>query len=225
MPENPPYAAFIPAGDDDISGLVGPIEGWWVSFTWPVARIRRVGTHYLDVNLGKGFKVRIARWKPIDTVAMTKMTEMFHALRLALQRPQSSGVIESRAILMSLFSTYADLPEDTGSLGNRALARFTKLLSGQACKDAALKNFADQAGLSTDYARKLFRRHSGTSPLTYRTNVRMAQARDLLANSTLSVKEVAHKSGYPDPRYFSRVFRNHFGVSPREMIRKYRLDQ
>ena len=47
MPDATPYVNFLPKGDDDLCGLVGPVEGWWTSFQWPGTRIRRDGSHFL----------------------------------------------------------------------------------------------------------------------------------------------------------------------------------
>jgi AraC-like DNA-binding protein len=38
----------------------------------------------------------------------------------------------------------------------------------------------------------------------------------------MNVKEAALQTGVADPLYFSRVFRKRLGLSPREMIRRYR---
>ena len=46
------------------------------------------------------------------------------------------------------------------------------------------------------------------------------KTRSLLLDPHVSIAEAAEKSGYPDPNYFSRRFRFHHGLSPRE----YRAD-
>lgn len=42
----------------------------------------------------------------------------------------------------------------------------------------------------------------------------MRNACDLLSRSDLPLKEIAMTVGYDDPHYFSRIFKNHRGVSP-----------
>jgi len=225
LPDESPLANFLPAGEDDFCGIVDDVESWWSAFYWPGVKIVRDGTHRLEVRVGRGVKVRVARWKSIDTAALTRMVELHRALQSALERPQSTGIIEARSILMGLFAFYADLPEDAGSVGHRALSRFMDLLREQACADVALEDLAERAGISADHARELFRQRNGVAPVEYRTSLRMTHARDLLANTVLNVKEVALKCGYPDAQYFSRVFKAHFGVSPVEIIRQYRFER
>ena len=42
----------------------------------------------------------------------------------------------------------------------------------------------------------------------------MRQAKKLLMDTRLTVREVAVRVGYPDPFHFSRIFRNAVGISP-----------
>lgn len=63
---------------------------------------------------------------------------------------------------------------------------------------------------------RIFASAAGLSPLAYVHRARMARARVLLADPTLSVKEVAHALGYEHANDFSRAFKRHFGVSPSE---------
>ncbi len=48
----------------------------------------------------------------------------------------------------------------------------------------------------------------------YINNIRLDTAKTLLQNSTLTVSEIAYKTGFSSPNYFSTVFKAKFGVSP-----------
>ncbi len=73
---------------------------------------------------------------------------------------------------------------------------------------------ADMQAISASYLTRLFHDRAGTSPSKYLADYRMQQARKLLADSTLSVKEIAARVGYPDPFHFSKSFKNLVGMSP-----------
>ena len=73
---------------------------------------------------------------------------------------------------------------------------------------------ADMQAISGSYLTRLFHDRVGTSPSKYLTDYRMRQAKKLLLDSQLSVKEIAVRVGYPDPFHFSKSFKNVFGVSP-----------
>ncbi|MEW6355681.1 MAG: AraC family transcriptional regulator [Planctomycetota bacterium] len=59
-----------------------------------------------------------------------------------------------------------------------------------------------------------FKKNLGRSPIEVLTDLRMAHAKRLLAETDLSVAEVAFSSGYTDPFYFSRLFARETGAPP-----------
>jgi len=48
----------------------------------------------------------------------------------------------------------------------------------------------------------------------YINNFRLEQAKSMLQNPELTISEIAYKTGFSSPNYFSTVFKNKFGVSP-----------
>ncbi len=53
-----------------------------------------------------------------------------------------------------------------------------------------------------------------TTPHHYLAEMRLARARDLLAQTTLSTKDVALRVGFEDPQYFCRLFHQKVGLPP-----------
>jgi AraC-like DNA-binding protein len=62
--------------------------------------------------------------------------------------------------------------------------------------------------------RRAFARHTGLSPHQYLQEVRLARARTLLSQSSLSIKEIALSAGFEDTQYFCRYFRKKVGMAP-----------
>jgi AraC-like DNA-binding protein len=83
-------------------------------------------------------------------------------------------------------------------------------------KPLQVATLAALANLSPSHYAKLFKRRIGRAPIDYFIRLRMQQARHLLADASLSVKEVAAALGYDDPFYFSRVFKSVNQVAPRD---------
>ena len=77
-----------------------------------------------------------------------------------------------------------------------------------------LPELAELAGFSTSHFSARFRAFTGYSVIEYAKRLRMARARQLLITSDRTIAEIAASVGYPDPFYFSRVFRTVNGVSP-----------
>jgi AraC family L-rhamnose operon transcriptional activator RhaR/AraC family L-rhamnose operon regulatory protein RhaS len=75
---------------------------------------------------------------------------------------------------------------------------------------------ARECNLSVRQFLRVFHQIQGTSPIKWLTHFRMEQAMVLLTRTTEPVTEIASQVGYPDPNYFSRLFRQVTGISPKE---------
>jgi len=63
---------------------------------------------------------------------------------------------------------------------------------------------------------RLFRLHLQTTPSTFYLQLRLDRARQLLQQGEASVLDVALACGFESASYFSRCYRQRFGLSPRE---------
>jgi len=70
------------------------------------------------------------------------------------------------------------------------------------------------SALSKSRLQILFREMTGYSPLDYLRRLRVEEARGLLADRKLSVKEIAALTGFRDTSHLSKVFRRIDGLSP-----------
>ena len=77
-----------------------------------------------------------------------------------------------------------------------------------------VSEIANFVGLERHYLSALFVSKMGISPKEYLITTRIDKAKQLLADDTLSIQEVARSVGYVDPLYFSRIFKKYVGVSP-----------
>ena len=69
---------------------------------------------------------------------------------------------------------------------------------------------ARMCGVSQVYFRKLFKLRYGTSPKQYINALRLETAAQLLQSQLYSVSEVSEKSGFTDPKYFTKLFTKRF---------------
>jgi len=65
-----------------------------------------------------------------------------------------------------------------------------------------------------DSVRHAFRKTFGCSPREMLQRLRMAHAKNLLLESSLSIKEISTRIGYPQQHDFNRVFRRYAGMAP-----------
>jgi len=73
--------------------------------------------------------------------------------------------------------------------------------------------------MSNTYFRKLFYARFAATPAKYITAQRLILAEKLLASGGYTIKEVAEKVGFDDEKYFSRVVKKEYGVSPSKLYR------
>ncbi len=78
-----------------------------------------------------------------------------------------------------------------------------------------IKELSELLGVSQPYLFRIFQAVTGKSPKTYLGDYRLQQAKKLLAETHLTIAEVASSVGYTDALAFSRFFSEKEGVSPR----------
>jgi AraC-like DNA-binding protein len=79
-----------------------------------------------------------------------------------------------------------------------------------------------QAGMHINTFERAFKELLGVSPRGYIELLRMKKAAILLTQTSLSIKEISHTTGYRGANYFTAVFRKRYRCSPRQ-YRKNRL--
>ncbi len=77
-----------------------------------------------------------------------------------------------------------------------------------------LEQIAAKHHISMSTLRRLVRRSSGYPLHEYIHRLKMAEAKKLLLNTSLQVKEISGMLHYNDPFYFSRLFKKYMGIAP-----------
>ena len=80
--------------------------------------------------------------------------------------------------------------------------------------DISIKKIADYFYFSQAYLTRIFKKSTGISPMKHIIMLRMRRAVELLKKETFSISQIAYCIGYKNQFYFSKEFKNYFGVSP-----------
>lgn len=84
-------------------------------------------------------------------------------------------------------------------------------------KEISLEEISNEVNFNMYYLSKVFKKSTGKSIKQYLIDFRLEKAKILLAsNITIPVKQVAWEVGYPDEKYFGRIFKNKIGMPPAE---------
>jgi AraC-like DNA-binding protein len=88
-------------------------------------------------------------------------------------------------------------------------------LSLQYSQPVSIERMSQSLGYHRTYLSKVFKRHTGMSPMSFLLKIRMEKAKTLLTRS-LTVEQIASSVGFADPLYFSKQFKKWYGHSPTE---------
>lgn len=82
--------------------------------------------------------------------------------------------------------------------------------------DLSLKTHAASLNANASYLSDLFRKETGQTLTEFVMGRRIDHARFLLASTRLPIAEVARQCGIPDDNYFSKVFKKHTQLTPKQ---------
>ena len=88
--------------------------------------------------------------------------------------------------------------------------------------DISVESLSRNSGYSKYYFTRMFTDHFGISPHEFIIRERIARAKNLLINTTLSVGEIALDSGFFDTSHMSNCFKKREGMSPVSFRRKWK---
>lgn len=119
-------------------------------------------------------------------------------------------------VLEALAALAGAAPDAAAARGiDTALDRAVRFLHAHPRRRPALGEIARAAGVAPRTLQALFRRHLGTSPTEFANARRMhAAAAELLRGA--SVADAAAAAGVADAAVFSRLFRRHYRMAPRQ---------
>ena len=90
----------------------------------------------------------------------------------------------------------------------------SKLIQNSYNTHLLVNEIAKQLSLDRGYLGKIFKNQTGMSIKEYLTDYRLSIAAKLLRTPSKSVEKVALEVGISDPFYFSRLFKQKYGISP-----------
>ena len=104
---------------------------------------------------------------------------------------------------------------DSGATASSHINRMTEYIDTHYMDpDLSVAKVSEWVHLSPIYTGALFKKSLGKSVVTYIHEVRIAQAKRMLLDDSISVKEVSVRTGYVAPDYFTRLFSKAVGVTP-----------
>ena len=97
---------------------------------------------------------------------------------------------------------------------NQHISEALRLMEDSTHGILSTAEIASQLSITPRQLERLFSRYLKCSPKKYATRLRLNRARNLLLQTEISITEIAQACGFGSASHFSRVYREHFGVSP-----------
>jgi len=97
---------------------------------------------------------------------------------------------------------------------------FKKLVKQHLQATLTISEYAQQLGISTKKLTLLSKRYLHKPPSTFIHESKVLEAKRLLSNLSLSIKEVGFSLGFEQATYFTKYFKKHTGLTPKEFVKR-----
>lgn len=141
--------------------------------------------------------------------------------KTAFTRLQGDGMVQ--ILVATLLRMQGEGERFTrGGLAPWQIDRVMEFMGAHYNRDVGIAELANVVGLSSSHFSRAFRTSIGVSPHRRQMELRMDRAKQLLAEDSLSLAEVAVEVGYNSQQAFSRIFLDVTGTSPGRFRRERR---
>ena len=106
--------------------------------------------------------------------------------------------------------------------GNRQCAVARRYIDLHFKEPLTLEQLSEEAHINKYYLSHAFKKEYGISPIKYMISRRIDESQYLLAETDLSVSQIAQLLGFSSLSFFSQVFRKSLGISPMEFRQRHK---
>lgn len=179
-----------------------------------------------------GFDTQLLK---LDKISIERFTAYFHLIQLhnGTEGKYDDKIVHSivKIVLYALLNcfgyqkvnnieTQKILPKV--SQGKRLFDCFLNLLNQAKPKRHPVGYFAERLSITSKYLSNLCLKYSGKSAADWIQEATQEEVRYYLKQTMLSMKDVAHTTGFDNEAFFGKYVKHHFGCTPLEYRRKNR---
>ena len=158
----------------------------------------------------------------------SSLTEAFLRLMRTLDKEKDRQIVAPLAVKEITYylmqSPFSRLLHDLGTRGSGLdrISRSLRKIRQDFAKPLKVDALAQLADMSPSAFYEHFKKLTSLSPIQYQKQLRLQEARKLLATEVNDVTSVAYNVGYESPSQFSRDYSRLFGLSPSKDIQNLR---
>ena len=152
---------------------------------------------------------------PVSGVLNVKngsVADTFEKIQNSLADSGALSMLKAEYHTLGLISRIATIGKQPAELS--VMKRITDDMEHTFATEYDAARYADMLRISVSRFNHLFKACVGVSPYAYYMRLRIFNARSLLEDTDLKIKEIAERCGYRDALYFTQVFKKEIGVTP-----------
>ena len=153
-----------------------------------------------DAYIVKPFNMDILRRTIVNHINMSRLMKMKYGKRDQLEEQVEDVKMKS--------------PDE--KLLARVMATVNKHLNNS---DLSVDMIAEEVGISRVHLHRKMKELTGQTPHDFIRSIRLKQAANLLSTRNMNITEVVYACGFSNAASFSTMFKNVYGMSPREYMR------
>jgi AraC-like DNA-binding protein len=169
------------------------------------------------------FSMLIRKFFPIENSIIDigfneELMKLFHrAIEVVQNGLKSSQVYLSGMLFHVLGLIIAESKNKTLEKKERQKIEQAKIIMNEnVYEDMPIQNIASQLNLSYALFRRNFKKYTNESPARYYNDIKLNKAKQMLVESTDSIKEISFKLQFTSLEYFSTSFKRMTGLTPSE---------
>lgn len=138
----------------------------------------------------------------------------------AITPPEIVGTVGAIWTLLARCVTRLDDKSSTSTDTDNLAQQIRRLLLARVNDRLSISDVARELSVSPTRAKKAFRRAFDSGIIAYHNQLKIWQAKRWLCDLSMTIEQVSDKLGYSSQSYFSRVFFQQSGETPRDFRRR-----
>lgn len=150
-------------------------------------------------------------------IALAEIVKHFKSQRIGWELQVKINVLRLWASLIeeSLFESVTKSKKQTQLSMTKAMITYIRL---NYSNELGLDEIAESVNVCREYACRVFKKSTGLTIFQYINQTRIRRAYFLLVNTDRKINDIAYSVGFQNMSYFSKVFKQVEGITPKEAV-------